>query len=562
VIIRLLFILRRRWPIVLVLPLAGAALGVLLTPTGQAVVSTSYAATATVAVNQQSLSQASIKQALIESRQGAVADGAAKLIGGTATASDVSRTISSSFDETAYVITFKSTSARKDIAASYVKAFSDAFVAVNNGSVTQDAGQKLVEATQARDQARQAVDDFIAANREQLDGTNGQSPSATLQLQLQDLRTQQQAAETALANLQNQPVEADQYRVIAVSDPALVSDNKLELPASRLLRGTLGLMLGIIGAAVVIAIVEKLNPRIDDPQQASDIIGAPVLAMVPVMGRRRSAELERASLDAFRGPFAEAFRSMRSHLNFRMQAEGMETPPRIMVTSATPSEGKSTSAAFLAVSYAEAQNPPVVIGADLRRPSIHNLFDIERVPGLSSRATVGGTSIPLAEIVKTDPVTGVSVVPSGPAVDRITGLLSDLTVITRAARDAGRVVIVDTPPVMVANDATDFLSATDWVVVVVRVGRSTERAVKQMMTTLNLNEAKVVGVIMVGSVESTDAKRYYYSYYAVEADDERSRPVVSLQDEEISVDALRTTGLIEAPAIDDAADRGSDAAGS
>jgi type IV secretory pathway VirD2 relaxase len=67
---------------------------------------------------------------------------------------------------------------------------------------------------------------------------------------------------------------------------------------------------------------------------------------------------------------------------------------------------------------------------------------------------------------------------------------------------------------------------------------------------------------MVGSVESTDAKRYYYSYYAVEADDERSRPVVSLQDEEISVDALRTTGLIEAPAIDDAADRGSDAAGS
>ena len=102
-------------------------------------------------------------------------------------------------------------------------------------------------------------------------------------------------------------------------------------------------------------------------------------------------------------------------------------------------------------------------------------------------------------------------------------------------------VIVDTPPVMVANDATDFLAATDWVVVVVRVGRSTERSIKQMMATLSLNQALVVGVVMVGSVEASDAKRYYYSYYALDEGGETREKVARIPD---SHGPVGTTGSI------------------
>ena len=97
------------------------------------------------------------------------------------------------------------------------------------------------------------------------------------------------------------------------------------------------------------------------------------------------------------------------------------------------------------------------------------------------------------DIVKLDERTGVRVVPSGPGPDRVPGLLSDMTAVTHAGRESGCTVIVDTAPVMVANDAVDFLPSVDWVVLVVRLGRSTERSLKATMQSLELNHATVVG---------------------------------------------------------------------
>jgi succinoglycan biosynthesis transport protein ExoP len=349
-----------------------------------------------------------------------------------------------------------------------------------------------------------------------------------------------------LAEVTAQQIPTDMFTVVSVDPGSLSTADKLQLPASRALRITLGFLFGVVGALVLVAIVEKLNPRIDDPQHATDIVGAPVLAMVPVMGRRkrRREVLLRADPAHFRGPFAEAYRSARTHLDFRATADGMERPPRIMVTSATPAEGKSTTAAFLSLAFAEAGRPPVLVGGDLRRPSVHELFEVPRAPGLSSRAAMGGDAVPLSEIVTTDPTTRVSVVPAGPAVDRVTGLLGDLTAVTGAARGAGRVTVVDTAPVMIANDAVDFLVAVDWVIVVIRVGRSTERAVTQMMQSLNLNNANVVGVVMVGSLESSDAKRYYYSYYS-DDDSDLSRPRRVAAPSSSDGSPTPTTGTIE-----------------
>lgn len=517
---RLQFILLRRWPILVALAFIGALLGFVFTPTGAGSSTVSYQANATVAVSQD-LNQTDVNQQLIEVRFNEVAEATAEAVGDDASVTSVARTISSKFDTASYTITFTAEADRRETADAYLEAFTTAFIRHVSGDEA-DAADPVAEAEAEVESARDDLNFFIAGNAEALDAPD---TPVSVQLQFDELQQNLRRAEERLDSVQVEPTADAPYRLINRTDASTSSNNKLELPADRPLRITLGLLLGIIAAVVVIAAIERMNPRIDDPDQATELIGAPVLAMVPVVPRRSRAALGRIDPERFRGSLAEAYRSIRTHLDFRAQAEGLEQPPTVLITSATPGEGKSTTVAALAMAYAEAGRPPVVIGADLRRPSVHQLFDIERVPGLSSRATVGGTAVPLPEIVKRDPVTGVSVVPSGPAVDRVTGLVEDIDIIARTATGAGRPVLLDTPPVMVANDATDFLAASDWVIVVVRMGRSTQRSVTQAVKTLRLNQAQIVGVVVIGSLEAADAARYYSSYYAPEAAAERIHPV-------------------------------------
>jgi capsular exopolysaccharide synthesis family protein len=349
------------------------------------------------------------------------------------------------------------------------------------------------------------------------------TPSALLRSQQTSLENAYNAAETELTEMEGSMRPTDVYELISVTEAELQAPSKLQVLADPKFRVGLGFQLGLLAAALIVLIAERMNPRIDDPTQAEAIVGAPVLAMVPVLGRRRRSQIQRVDPEEFKGPYAEAFRTMRAHLDFRAAAAELDKPPRIMVTSATPSEGKSTTAAFLALSFAESDRSPVVIGGDLRRPSIHRLFGVDRMPGLTTRSLPGGRNVPLTDIVRRDPVSGVTLVPSGPSVDNVNDVMRDLVAVSEVAHNAGQVVILDTAPIRVANDAIDFLVAVDWVVVVVQAGKSTTRSVTQMMHTLRMNGAEVVGVVMLGSVESSDASRDYYSYYAPEEKSRRER---------------------------------------
>lgn len=545
--IRLLFILRRRWPVALLVPLLAAAAGYAFTPRGDAVVPTAFVATAVVAA-EQGTSPIEVQQTMLDAEQGSIAVAVARDVGGGLGASEVGERLSATFDEEAFVVTLAVSGDTAADAERLARSFSDAFVEEGNLGVTDEQETDLVDATRRRDEAREALNAFLEANSLALAAP---VPEPRLLSDRDVLQGDVDDATARLATLEQsqQQQPTDTYRLINVTSAERSVVDKLQIPASVTLRVTLGFLFGIVGAIVLIAIIEKLNPRIDSPEHATELVGAPVLAMVPVMGWRRGRRqaISRASPAAFRGPFAESFRSMRTHLEFRAAADRRNTPARIMITSATPSEGKSTTAAFLAVAFGEVGKPPVVVGGDLRRPSVHTFFDVPRIPGLSSRAAGGGTVIPLDEIVKLDPETGVSVVPAGPQVDRVTGLLGDLAAVTLAAQSSGRNVILDTAPVMVANDAVDFLTAVDWVIVVIRVGRSTERSVKQMMQSLQLNEANVVGVVMVGSLESSDAKRYYYSYYSDDpggGETDYPRPVIAPADDGRPTE---TSGAIGSP---------------
>ena len=405
----------------------------------------------------------------------------------------------------------------RDRVRPYLEAFANSFIEVDDLRQNQEFERTLTKAQEAQVELQRTYDDFLIANAA---GLSEDPPDQVVSAQRAALEDQLASAAQRVAEVEGERPESA-YRV-AGKDQVRVVATKLALPASKGLRAGMALMLAILGSIGLVAILERINPRIDSPKDAEDIVGAPVLAMVPIMRGKRRRVLERVNLEQFSGPFAESFRAMRSHLDFRSGAEGFDRPPCVMIVSSAPGEGKTTSTAFLALSYAEAGREVVVVGADFRRPSVHRLFGLKSKPGLSSRLLdPRGPKDPgdaVRSIVKRDPLTGVRVIPSGPATDRVTGMIGDMSAVISAAVDSDCTVVVDTAPIMVANDAIDFLPLVDWVVVVVRVGKTTERSLRQTVTSLELNDAKIAGCVMVGSLESSDAKRYYYSYYKVEED--------------------------------------------
>lgn len=518
----ILFVIRRRWPILVFLPILTVISVLVLTPSAKAG-PPKYTATVYLAGEPSLVGSVALQQASVDVVQKDVARTAAKILGEKPTNLEkFVAPISTKVDAEALTLKISAADTDKKRVRPFVRAFADAFVQVDSDQKDLTYAKAVAEATRARDDIEQQQTDFLKANAAALSQTPP-DPALVAERTLLDQRLG--AAEGRLATAQdNKAVVA--YRVAGESGISRVPDAKLSLPASKPLRAMMAFVLSILGAIAIVAILERMNPRIDSPTDAEAIAGAPVLAMVPVMRGRRKRILDRAGLELFSGPFAESFRAMRSHLDFRSTAENLDRPPSVMIVSSAPGEGKTTSTAFLALSYAEVGREVVIVGADFRRPSIHRLFGLSNKPGLSSRMLSpnpdSGSEEIVRSIVKRDARTGVRVIPSGPATDRVTGLLGDLAAVTSAALSSDCTVVIDTAPIMVANDAIDFLPFVDWVIVVVRVGKTTERSLRQTITSLELNEAKIAGCVMVGSLESSDAKRYYYSYYRVE--DENQPP--------------------------------------
>jgi Mrp family chromosome partitioning ATPase len=510
----LLFILRRRWPILLLLPIATVVATLVLAPKSKPA-PPKYTTRAYIQADPSQIGTVDLQQAAVDMRQNTVASAAARRMNEHPSNLKVfASQISVKVDATALSLQVSSVDPQRQRVQDLTAAFAESFVADQSEQVNKNFLSTKAELERKAKAADNDLNEFLLANGPALARLD---PKAVTTERLLEARVT--AAQDAVLSH-----EADTPKVpfkLAGTDPvSLVSSSKLQLPDSRPLRAVLAWMLGFLGAMALTGIIEKLNPRVDNPKQAEAIVGAPVLAMVPVMRGKRAKLIHRADLDHFSGPFAESFRAMRSHLDFRSTAEEMERPPCVMVVSSAPAEGKTTTAAFLGLSYAEVGRDVVVVGADFRRPAIHRLFGVARTPGLSSRLLGEDPNMApeavVNTIVKRDERTGVRVIPSGPGTDRVTGLLGDLAVVTKAGLQSGCTVLIDTAPIMVANDAIDFLPLVDWVVVVVRLGKSTERTVRQTIQNLELNNAAVAGVVLVGSLESSDAKRYYYSYYRSE----------------------------------------------
>lgn len=210
---------------------------------------------------------------------------------------------------------------------------------------------------------------------------------------------------------------------------------------------------------------------------------------------------------------SEAFRVLRTNLQFMSLDKPLKT---IMVTSATPGEGKTTTAANLAVAFAQTGASVCLIDADLRRPMVAKTFGVDNWSGLTS-ALIGQTDLDVA--LKQCAVPGLTLLPSGPVPpnpaelvgsNKMSKLLADLS-------ERFEMVIIDTPPVLAVTDAAVLAPKADGVVMVVRSGKVDYRLVNRAKDALLAVKANLLGVVLDG-VEAERGEGYYYYYQSADGE--------------------------------------------
>ena len=328
------------------------------------------------------------------------------------------------------------------------------------------------------------------------------------------------------------PPNAERLSSLGVATPSKVSPG-LRPPRSRPGRMALAAVLGLLLGAGAALIAERSDTRVRTKEEAEEAFDLPVLAEIPpfpVSARHRN---EVATHTKPNSAVAESYRTLRASLllmqrdqstaNGTAKANGSSEHDGIgvvLVSSANPAEGKTTTAANLAATLAEAGKQVLVVDCDFRHPRLGHLLGADDRAGLSD-VLRGGPR--LADVVNPTNIPGVAVVTSGTVVDNPAELfaLEGESFIAEARRTAD-IVILDTPPLLAINDATELVPFVDAVVLVCRAGRTPANSAVRVSELLRRLGAPTRGVVLVGATETAGTKGYYAYYYHSQ---QQNRPV-------------------------------------
>ena len=268
----------------------------------------------------------------------------------------------------------------------------------------------------------------------------------------------------------------------APSSPKPVQDALLGLAA--------GLMLGL-GAAFL---RDSLDDALSSKEAAERSAGAPVIAMVPmVTSWRKRNRAEVASTSAPTSPAAEAYRSLRTSLQFARQAQELHT---LLVTSPAAAEGKTSTLANLGAVFAQAGERVVLVSCDLRRPRLGQMYGVDEQSGLTT--VLLGQQTLEQSLQQVPGYDCLWILAAGPVPPNPAELLDgpQAREIFAALRENFDLVLVDSPPVLPVTDAMVLSKYADGTLLVVAAGQTKRAELQRAAERFSQAKAPVVGIVL------------------------------------------------------------------
>lgn len=308
---------------------------------------------------------------------------------------------------------------------------------------------------------------------------------------------------------------------IAIPPDAPVSPRRLSTVLAALILSSL------FGAGLAL-FLEYLDDTIRNTEEVEKYLGLPALAAIPTvdsMPRRRlllvgangdgdskgSSELL-INMDS-RSSLAEAYRQLRTSI---LLSTAGHAPKTLLITSSLPSEGKTTTAINTAISLAQTGAKVLIIDADMRRPRLHTVFNVSNADGLSTILSSDLNGDEILDVIQTDELTKLNLLPSGPVPPNPAELLGSeqMANLLKFLQSNFTHVVVDSPPIASFTDGVLIASMVDGVILVVNSGKSSRQVVRRSRQLLQDIGAKIFGVVLNNvNLRSQDNYYYYQSYY-------------------------------------------------
>ena len=281
----------------------------------------------------------------------------------------------------------------------------------------------------------------------------------------------------------------------------------------------LGLLAGLMLGVLLALAFEYLDDTLKAPEDVEKQLGLSVLGVIPLL---KAPMTPAKALEDPRSAFAESYRSVRTALQF---ATDTGVPRSLLITSSTPSEGKSTTALTLARNFAQLGKRVLIIDADLRNPSLHRTLGVDNSAGLSNYLA---GAVKATEVIHATDTPGLMYMSTGPLPPNPAELLMGPKMLSliSIAREKFDQLIIDGPPVMGLADAPILGNLANGTLLVVEAGETRITVARNALKRLLAARAHVVGGLLT-KFSSKHAGYGYgygaYNYYSYGGQDEQKK---------------------------------------
>ena len=295
--------------------------------------------------------------------------------------------------------------------------------------------------------------------------------------------------------------------IITQLDPAAPRTTPIQPQPVR--SAIIGGVVGLLAIGGLIFLIAYLKDQIYDPREITQLWGVPILGFIPKSKKKQD---EIISLAQPRAPMVEAFKVLRTNLEFANVDKPLHS---ILITSPSAGDGKWLIASNLAVVTGQNNKDVLLVDCDLRKPTLHKLFQVSNHQGLTHYLMQQKESV--AEVVHGTKTKGLYVMTSGSLPPNPSELLNShkMTNMINGLNEKGKTVILDSPPVLIVADALVLAPRVDGVILIVDLKQTKRSMIFNSVKDLKQVNANLLGVVINRVRERSSYNYYYYSskYY-------------------------------------------------